>query len=134
MLVGCGVLLLVEVVGVVMFDGFVVVLMISVSPALMLVFADGLCVMSVSMLMLYFFAMLYSVSFGCMVWMWMCWVVSDMVMSDDCGVLFFIGISILSPALMLVVRFGFAWCRSFWLMLNLRAMANSPSPALMVYS
>ena len=46
----------------------------------------------------------------------------------------FIGISILSPALMLVVRFGFAWCRSFWLMLNLRAMANSPSPALMVYS
>ena len=83
MLVGCGVLLLVVVVGVVMFDGFVVVLMISVSPALMLVFADGLCVMSVSMLMLYFFAMLYSFSFGCMVWMWMCWVVSDMVMSDD---------------------------------------------------
>ena len=34
-LVGCGVLLLVVVVGVVMFDGFVVVLMISVSPALM---------------------------------------------------------------------------------------------------
>ena len=65
--------------------------------------------------------------------MWVCWVVS--VFSDMVfwGVLL-IGIRILSPALMLVVRFGFAWCRSFWLMLNLRAMANSPSPAVMVYS
>ena len=77
-------------------------LIISFCPILMPCIAYGLSARRVSMLTLYIFEMLYSVCFASTVCMWfVCWVVS--------GVLFVIGISILSPALMLVVRFGFAW-------------------------
>lgn len=96
--------------------------MISFSPTLIPVLAEGLRVISVSIGTLYIFDMLYNVCFGSTV----CVVkVSEFVSF----VLFcLIGIRILSPALMFVDRFSFAACKSFCVILNLRAIANNPSP------